>query len=73
MDIHQCPRCELRFANTSELRHHFEFDHAADPRVFERFRYRAGPTEDAARRSVHEAMIKLRRSPEAAVARGARG
>jgi hypothetical protein len=41
MDIHQCPRCELRFANTSELRHHFEFDHAADPSVFERYRYRS--------------------------------
>lgn len=52
MDIHQCPRCELRFANTSELRHHFEFDHAADPRVLERFRYRAGPSEDAPRRTI---------------------
>lgn len=41
MDIHQCPRCELRFVHTSELRHHFEFDHAADPRVFERYRYRS--------------------------------
>jgi RNA polymerase sigma factor (sigma-70 family) len=29
-------------------------------------------SEDAARRSVHEAMIKLRRSPEASAARGAR-
>lgn len=41
MDIHQCPRCELRFVNTSELRSHFEVDHAADPRVFERYRYRS--------------------------------
>lgn len=39
MDVHQCPRCELRFVHTSELRHHFEFDHAADPRVFDRYRY----------------------------------
>lgn len=52
MDIHQCPRCELRFVNTSELRHHFEFDHAADPRVFERYRYRSAGTDDAARRTV---------------------
>lgn len=51
MDVHQCPRCELRFVHTSELRHHFEFDHAADPGVFDRYRYRsrtdaedAGPT-----------------------------
>lgn len=42
MDVHQCPRCELRFVNTSELRHHFEFDHGADPRVFERYRYGPG-------------------------------
>lgn len=42
MDVHQCPRCELRFVNTSELRHHFEFDHGADPRVFEPYRYRSG-------------------------------
>lgn len=40
MDIHQCPRCELRFFNTSELRSHFEVDHAADPKLFERYRYR---------------------------------
>ena len=49
MDIHQCPRCELRFVHTSELRHHFEFDHAADPRVFERYRYRSRPTDEAPR------------------------
>lgn len=52
MDIHQCPRCELRFVHTSELRHHFEFDHAADPRVFERYRYRSGPTADDAGRTI---------------------
>ena len=40
MDIHHCPRCDLRFVNTSELRHHFEVDHAADASVFERYRYR---------------------------------
>ena len=49
MDIHQCPRCELRFVNTSELRHHFEFDHAADPRVFDRYRYRSRTTEEGGR------------------------
>lgn len=52
MDIHQCPRCELRFVNTSELRHHFEFDHAADPSVFERYRYRSAGTGGAARRTI---------------------
>lgn len=41
MDVHQCPRCELRFRNTSELRSHFEVDHAGDPEVFRRYRYRA--------------------------------
>jgi hypothetical protein len=38
MDIHQCPRCELRFVNTSELRSHFEVDDVADAKVFERYR-----------------------------------
>lgn len=52
MDIHQCPRCELRFVHTSELRHHFEFDHAADPRVFERFRYPSRHTEGGSRRTI---------------------
>jgi hypothetical protein len=46
MDIHQCPRCELRFVHTSELRHHFEHDHAADPAVFERYRYRSSPASE---------------------------
>lgn len=40
MDIHHCPRCDLRFVHTSELRQHFEVDHAADASVFERYRYR---------------------------------
>ncbi len=40
MDIHHCPRCELRFVNTSELRHHFATDHAGDASVFEPYRYR---------------------------------
>lgn len=48
MDIHHCPRCDLRFVNTSELRHHFAVDHAADASVFEPYRYRnrleAGPS-----------------------------
>ena len=40
MDVHQCPRCELRFVHTSELRSHFEVDHEADPGMFEPYRYR---------------------------------
>ncbi len=41
MDIHHCPRCELRFVHTSELRSHLEVDHAADPEMFRRYRYRS--------------------------------
>lgn len=52
MDIHQCPRCELRFVNTSELRHHFEFDHAADPSVFEKYRYRSPSSDVGPRRTI---------------------
>lgn len=26
-DIHQCPFCELRFVNLSELKFHIEIDH----------------------------------------------
>lgn len=47
MDMHQCPRCELRFVNTSELRQHFAVDHGGDASVFERYRYRAGPPRGA--------------------------
>lgn len=52
MDIHQCPRCELRFVHTSELRHHFEFDHGADARVFEPYRYRSRAAEGEAPRTI---------------------
>lgn len=52
MEVHQCPRCELRFVTTSELRHHFDVDHAADPGVFERYRYRSGPSAAARTRTV---------------------
>lgn len=44
MDTHHCPRCELRFVHTSELRQHVAVDHGVDPGTFERFRYHAGPT-----------------------------
>ena len=40
IDVHQCPRCELRFTNSAELRDHFGHDHDADPDTFERYRYR---------------------------------
>lgn len=46
MDMHHCPRCELRFVNTSELRQHFATDHGGDAGTFERYRYRAGPSID---------------------------
>lgn len=44
MDMHHCPRCELRFVNTSELRQHFAVDHGGDASTFERYRYRTTPT-----------------------------
>ena len=43
MDTHHCPRCELRFSNTNELRQHFAVDHGGDAGTFERYRYRTGP------------------------------
>lgn len=39
IDVHHCPRCELRFRNVAELRDHFDHDHHADPDTFSRFRY----------------------------------
>lgn len=39
IDVHYCPRCELRFTTTAELADHFERDHGADHEVFERFHY----------------------------------
>lgn len=38
--IHNCPRCELRFATEAELADHLTVDHHAEPERFERFRYR---------------------------------
>lgn len=50
IDVHQCPRCELKFANPAELRDHFDHDHHADPATFERYRYPArSPDADTAR------------------------
>lgn len=48
VDIHHCPRCELRFTTVSELQDHFTIDHAADPDTFTRFRYPAGRSARAA-------------------------
>jgi hypothetical protein len=39
IDVHQCPRCELRFSNRPELQDHFRHDHHADPDTFDRYRY----------------------------------
>jgi hypothetical protein len=52
IDVHHCPRCELRFTNVAELRDHFDHDHHADPDTFRRFRYgqRAAPPSDTGRR-----------------------
>jgi hypothetical protein len=48
IDVHQCPRCELRFTNSAELRDHFGHDHEADPDTFERYRYRGRSPAPAA-------------------------
>jgi hypothetical protein len=48
VDVHHCPRCELRFTTVSELQDHFTIDHAADPDTFTRFRYPAGRSARAA-------------------------
>ena len=52
MDTHHCPRCELRFSNTSELRQHFAVDHGGDAGTFERYRYRTGPADKPAMRTL---------------------
>lgn len=52
MDTHHCPRCELRFTNTSELRQHFAVDHGGDAGTFERYRYRTGPSTGTSVRTV---------------------
>jgi len=52
MDMHHCPRCELRFVNTSELRQHFAVDHGGDAGTFERYRYRTSPAVKPAVRTV---------------------
>lgn len=31
MAVHQCPRCELRFADKAELSSHLVVDHGLDP------------------------------------------
>ena len=54
MDLHHCPRCELRFRNTGELRQHFVTDHGGDAATFERFRYRAGPSTSS---DVHTVLL----------------
>jgi hypothetical protein len=32
-DVHQCPRCELRFRNKTELDYHWAEEHAPQPPV----------------------------------------
>lgn len=41
MNVHQCPRCELRFRNETELRYHLTVDHAVDPQAVEQISYGA--------------------------------
>lgn len=52
MDTHHCPRCELRFSNTSELRQHFAVDHGGDAGTFERYRYRTAPATPSSVRTL---------------------
>lgn len=35
MHVHQCPQCELAFANEAEVRDHLVNDHDADPEALE--------------------------------------
>lgn len=39
MAVHQCPRCELRFASDSEYRDHLRMEHGVDPRNLESIQY----------------------------------
>jgi GABA permease len=39
MSVHQCPRCELRFANNSEYVDHLRMEHGVDPRNLESIHY----------------------------------
>jgi hypothetical protein len=39
MSVHQCPRCELRFRNETELNYHLTSEHQVDPQSVEPFRY----------------------------------
>jgi hypothetical protein len=48
--IHNCPRCELRFATDAELAEHLTIDHHADPGDFDRFRYKAPATRPPGKR-----------------------
>lgn len=36
MHVHQCPQCELIFANEADVRDHLVNDHGADPEAIER-------------------------------------
>jgi hypothetical protein len=39
MAVHQCPRCELRFRNETELNYHLTSEHMVDPQSVEPIRY----------------------------------
>jgi hypothetical protein len=41
MAVHQCPRCELRFRNETELNYHLTSEHMVDPQSVEPIRYGA--------------------------------
>ncbi|HVM21103.1 MAG TPA: hypothetical protein VM307_14180 [Egibacteraceae bacterium] len=36
MRVHQCPRCELRYADEHEVKQHLVDDHHVDPETLER-------------------------------------
>lgn len=57
MDVYQCPDCELKFRNTSELRQHIAFDHPKlhldikelDDATFSEWHHRRHPHRQARR------------------------
>jgi hypothetical protein len=61
MSIHQCPRCELRFAHMPEVRTHLVDDHGVDPEALESHLGIGAAT--AAHRDTPDPMRPLRGTP----------
>jgi hypothetical protein len=55
--VHQCPRCELRFATLNELREHLALDHAVLTDVFDRYRYPGSSAQEELHRDTRPALV----------------